>query len=152
MATIPLHRRDGTVRDVALIDDADLALTDPHRWYVVGGKYVGTTIAGRLAYLHRFLLAAPAGVEVDHVNRDPLDNRRANLRLATHADNGQNVTPQRDATSRYRGVHWHRQRGYWVASAKANGRRVHLGIFDDEAEAAQAAAAFRAANMPYATG
>jgi hypothetical protein len=69
---------------------------------------------------------------VDHINGNGLDNRRCNLRICTPAQNGLNSRPRVDGKSRFKGVFPHGDR--W--RAKVGGR--HLGLFDDEVEAAKA--------------
>ncbi len=146
---VPLRRRDGTICAHALIDEADRALTE-HNWcldrYVVRSIYSGG--GQRKVYLHRTILGLVHGDKrvVDHINGDPLDCRRRNLRIATPALNGQNVRAH-GGTSEHRGVGWHC--GKWRAGAKVNGKSVHLGRFTDELEAAAVARAYRLAHMPF---
>ena len=107
----------------------------------------------RLAFLSRIILDVDGrtDVEVDHINRDPLDNRRANLRLVpARGANSQNVSSHRDSKSRYRGVSWDRTKSKWIARVWLNGRNVNLGRFDDEAEAGEVARAYRLEHMNYA--
>lgn len=99
--------------------------------------------------MHRVIVDAPDGLQVDHVNGDRLDNRRANLRLVTQAQNSQNHGA-RGGASLFRGVYWHSQRQRWMAQVKMAGKRHYLGLFDSEQAAARAAADFRRAHMPYA--
>lgn len=101
--------------------------------------------------LHRELLGLSESDtrEVDHINRDRLDNRRCNLRVVTHAQNGQNV-PAQGGTSPHRGVSFCRQTGRWRAHVMIDGKQNQLGRFDTEQEAAIAAAAFRRKHMPFA--
>lgn len=87
--------------------------------------------------------------EADHINGDTLDNRRANLRIATHAQNLQNMTAHRDARSPYRGVDWFKPHGKWRARACIAGVTHYLGYFSDELMAAEAARAFREAHMTH---
>ena len=127
---------------VTLVDAADWPAVSRHTWcvfnahtkwpYAVSGSDGCRT--GKLV-LHRFLLAAPPGLHVDHVNLDTLDNRRSNLRLVTPAENHAN---QRHfgTSSRYRGVIWHR--GKWRATVTARGQFHYLGRFTDEEAAARA--------------
>lgn len=89
-------------------------------------------------------------VQVDHIDRDPLNCRKANLRVATNALNHQNVVAHRGARSRFRGVTWDKTRNKWQARVKINYKTYMLGRFDSEEEAASVAAAFRAEHMPYA--
>jgi hypothetical protein len=132
---------------VALIDDADAPLLAHRRWVSHtnatktrsnGSKlYVVSYAGGRMVRLHRLLMDAPHGVLVDHVNGDGLDNRRRNLRLTDHSGNRANAAAC-GGRSRFRGVTWDAQRGKWMARLEVDGRRLYLGRFDSELEAAEA--------------
>lgn len=83
------------------------------------------------------MLMGPKGAEVvDHINGDPLDNRRANLRLCSHAENMKNRKPNRNATNQFKGVE--SVSGKWRAVIKADGKRYHTGRFATQMEAARA--------------
>ena len=88
--------------------------------------------------LHRFLLDAPVGTEVDHIDGDPKNNRRANLRLCLRADNSKNQRKRSDNTSGFKGVSWHKQKRRWHAQIKINGKNNHIGYFETTAEASLA--------------
>jgi hypothetical protein len=91
------------------------------------------------ARLHRELMNAPAGLHVDHRNSDGLDNRRANLRIATHAQNVQNRRKTKSKTSfRFIGVCFDRHRQEWTVHIGHNGRKLWLGRFNNEEDAAKA--------------
>lgn len=114
-------------------EDADFA--DAGLWW--GGKYAKNNDG----YLHRLIAARiwgqlPKGMFVDHIDGDPLNNRRQNLRLVTPAQNAANAAA-RGGASAHRGVHRGRG-GRWVAQIARAGARLHLGTFDTEAEAAAA--------------
>ena len=85
--------------------------------------------------MHRFLLDAPVGLVVDHINHDGLDNRRSNLRLATYAQNAANRRRGK-TNSGYKGVTW--TGTAWSAAAFVRGKRRHLGTFGTPADAARA--------------
>src|SRR5215218_9987366 len=91
---VPLYARDGAIRAYTLIDADDAGFLGAARWRFVSPGYAARweKIRGTTAVilLHRVILGAPNGVEVDHINRDGLDNRRCNLRLILHAGNMQN--------------------------------------------------------------
>ncbi|OGN96974.1 MAG: hypothetical protein A2Z77_00560 [Chloroflexi bacterium RBG_13_51_36] len=74
----------------------------------------------------------------DHINRNKIDNRRSNLRPATHAENNRNVGLRCDNTSGFRGVYWYRWYSKWLAYISVNGKRIHLGYFDDLQDAISA--------------
>jgi hypothetical protein len=71
---------------------------------------------------------------IDHINRDPLDNRICNLRLATHSQNAMNRVASKDCKSGLKGVHCNKW-GRWIASAKRHGVRYYLGSFETPEEA-----------------
>lgn len=141
---VPLRDRTGAVIAFAVLD-----ATDAHRWYLDKGyarRWPGI-------YLHREVMGIGSddGRYVDHVNGLPLDNRRANLRLTTIAENAQNLRRRAaPKSSRYRGVTWDKSRSKWMASGTLNGRRTTIGRFDSEDEAGAYAAAWRARHMPFA--
>lgn len=119
---------------VALVDEADAEAVTQHKWYAAreykttfyalrkirrpDGTYVGLR-------LHGFLTGWPL---VDHINRDGLDNRRANLRPATTAENSRNALRLPSNTSGFKGVTWHKQARKWQAQIGVDGRRRHLGL------------------------
>jgi hypothetical protein len=138
---------------VALVDDADYELVAAFSWHASrgtkGGWYARRMVEGRphtrYISMHRFLLDEPAGLGVDHRNGNGLDNRRSNLRLATQLQNNRNqrISPDRQwggrrVSSRYKGVTWDKNRSRWTVGVKIAGRRLNLGRFDDEEEAARA--------------
>lgn len=129
-------------RGVALVDDEDAPLVADHRWWRKGrGReaYAYTSVPenGGLRWLlmHRVILNAPAAMQVDHINGDGLDNRRANLRLCTFAENRRNSRAL-GGHSRFKGVS--RKNGKWCAQIRVAERQVHLGYFRVEAAAAAA--------------
>jgi hypothetical protein len=89
--------------------------------------------------MHRLILNPPAGFVTDHINGNRLDNRRINLRIATHRQNCQNQRPK-GLHSQYIGVTKIRQGKWerWMAQIRHDGIRIHLGYFTDEIEAARA--------------
>lgn len=89
--------------------------------------------------LSRQIMNAPQGVEVDHINRDPLDNRRENLRLATRSQNNTN----RDVCGKsgYKGVYlidYKNKTNPWLACLWRGNKRSYLGVFKTKEEAAAA--------------
>jgi len=89
--------------------------------------------------LHRGIMAPPRGILVDHRNLDSLDNRRANLRLATHSQNQCNKSKRKSKTSsKFVGLSRNKSRGAWDVRLKHNGKNLWIGRFDNEIEAARA--------------
>ena len=151
---MPLRKRNGEVVAFALIDttDADLVL-GRGAWCLDDLGYVarydrpnGVTKRTRL---HRFLLGLDPGnpLQGDHINRDRLDNRRSNLRAVTQSLNTQNRAAKPGAASPFKGVS-PVPSGRWKATGRKDNRQIHIGTYDSEVGAAEAAKAWRLANMP----
>lgn len=120
--------------DVALIDAEDAPLVRDTCWQLSKG-YANSALRKRM---HTLILPLAGGLEVDHINRNRLDNRKSNLRPATNSQNGQNRLIDSSATkSGVLGVSC--RNGRYQARVKFNRRQIHLGTFDTiEAAAAVA--------------
>jgi hypothetical protein len=124
----------------ALIDDEDYEQLSQYKWTLDKNGYVVRKSGGRKnpkkVMLHRFIMNAPPGFDVDHIDHDLLNNCRANLRICTRSQNNANRLPLSGSTSQYKGVSWNSQRRYWSVYHTAYGQRRWLGSFDNEVEAA----------------
>lgn len=136
MREIPLNR--GLV---TIVDDADYEMLSAFRWHVCESPYARRNVwipgAGksRVEFMHKVILPAPPGHVTDHINRDSLDNRRSNLRIATKS---QSVMNRRGwAKSGIRGVH-RASPGCWIAQLRYRGTRVLHKAFPTWWEAALA--------------
>ena len=85
--------------------------------------------------MHRVILNASVGLQVDHINSDGLDNRRANLRLATAKQNAANSRIKTTNRSGLKCVHWSNERNKWRVQIVDDGKRIHGGYFADKATA-----------------
>lgn len=131
---------------VALIDDTDVALVNNYNsWHLTGRNknyVVGHTAGGadvrEKIYLHRLISGASKSAIVDHINKDTLDNRRQNLRIASRSENGAwNCRASKlNAIGKYKGVRAHKNK--FVARIHINGKETHLGSFPTAIEAAKA--------------
>lgn len=127
----------------AIIDARDVDIVAPFRWYekITSGVAYARAQGGWLppkveVMMHRMILGPTRERVCDHVNGDGLDNRRANLRLATAGEN--NLNRHRIyGRSQYLGVS-PAQGGKWRAYLSKDGRQVHIGTFATEEEAARA--------------
>ncbi len=151
MTLLPLFR-GGIVVAHAIVDEDDAEWLSEWTWRLSLGGYAWRTEYRPQTiniFIHRLILALPHGDPrfSDHINRDRLDNRRANLRIVTKQQNAQNQGLFRDGASRFRGVDF--KKGKWRARVTLGGHQHHLGYFATEEEAAAAARAYRADHMPY---
>ena len=137
------------------LNDGEWTIVEPEDYYRLNKYNWGISGNGRVFYavrnvkvgpgqtkmvsMHREIMNAPKGMEVDHRNWKTLDNRMANLRLATRAENNRHRRKRRKETvSQYTGVHLDRETGRWVARIWYQGKRIWLGSFESEIEAARA--------------
>lgn len=143
-AIIPLTRGLVTVIDR---QDADLGAVlwraqSGDSGHIRAARSVQNGDGWKTELLHRVILARKLrrplrpGEEVDHINGNPLDNRRANLRLATRAQNARNSRGW--SSSGFKGVYWHKRRSRWQTEIRYNGQKRFLGYFDTPIEAARA--------------
>jgi len=86
----------------------------------------------------REILKPPDNMQCDHINGNGLDNRRCNLRICSHSENQHNGSPYVGCSSRFKGVHWRKDRRKWQTSIRNAGKPIYLGYFTDEAEGARA--------------
>lgn len=122
----------------AIIDTEDKVRCAVHKWHLNHG-YVASTLPNRkVLFLHRHILEYNGELEIDHINHSGLDNRKANLRVTTHQQNGMNQQRQKGCSSEYKGVYWFKNAKKWRAQIKANGEKIHLGYFTNELEASEA--------------
>lgn len=123
----------------AIVDDEDFELVSKLHWHRDSKDYAVHTTSRKLGKqtkirLHRFLLQAPKDQLVDHINGDPLDNCRSNLRFATTAQNIANSKRHLTNKSGFKGVCWHSRDKKWAAFIQGK----HLGYFLTPIEAAKA--------------
>jgi len=112
-----IHKIDIAGGSVALVDPEDAHLVRQYRWHRGGTKnrYAAANIDGKTTYMHRVIMATVPGEIVDHIDGDPLNNRRSNLRLVSRSENAANMTNTSNATG-YRGV------AYFPEKRKYQGR------------------------------
>jgi hypothetical protein len=142
----PFRRIPLTQGKYAIVDPEDFERLNKHKWYAVrdtrtfyahrkkrvGKKYVSIG-------MHREILDPPGHLVVDHINHNGLDNRKANLRLATSAQNSYNRRQLRkNKSSKYIGVSWKERTKKWAAIICYKRENIIIGYFKDEIQAAKA--------------
>lgn len=88
--------------------------------------------------MHREIMRAPKGTQVDHEDGDGLNNRRRNLRFSTFSQNNHNRGPYKRNTSGFKGVSWSSSKKRWEAHIQVAGKHLHLGRFRNKLDAAKA--------------
>lgn len=129
----------------ALVDNEDFEVLSNYSWVYSPDKktgYAHTTVRldGKrtTVKMHRMIMSAKKGLQIDHINHNGLDNRRSNLRECTQSQNQANMNVRSTSSSGIKGVHQRKDNGRWRAHAFRNGRRVWLGHFNTAKEAAMA--------------
>lgn len=127
-----------TGRFTWLVDAGSVRAGDEASSMTIAG-YSRVKLDGVHHYLHRLAWAFVHGEfpesDLDHVNMVKSDNRISNLRLATKAENQMHRGIPKNNTSGCKGVTWNATKGKWSVRCAANGKRKHLGYFDDVASA-----------------
>lgn len=102
----------------------------------LSGNYVHIRVNKKKIRLHRYIMDYDEENFVDHINNDPLDNRKCNLRIVTPLQNVMNTSSHKNSSSKYIGVHFNKNK--WISSIQMNNKKVYLGAFDNEVDAAKA--------------
>lgn len=129
---------------VIMVDDEDFDLVSAHKWSLNGSRYPRSYVWNKekrhsdVLYMHRLLTGRHGvsdGLAVDHIDGNPLNNRRSNLRICTYFQNNCNKGKQPTNTSGYKGVYFHKQMKKWQAQIMVKGRNIYLGLFESAEEA-----------------
>lgn len=120
---------------VVKIDDRDYEKVIGLSWHLMKTGYVAHTYRElgkvRRVYLHRFIFSLhgdfPKKIQIDHINRDKLDNRFSNFRLATRSQQKMNV--------RFKGYYWDKWAKRFIAKIRVSGKLFVIGRFFSAKEA-----------------
>jgi hypothetical protein len=121
----------------AFVDDEDYERLSSRTWYLTGNGYVMAYVKGsgrrskRYVTLHRDVLLYAGANDIDHINRNKLDNRKSNLRIVSRSSNLRNTGIRKDNTSGSKGVSWHKSCSRWFSYAWHSSKRINLGYYKD---------------------
>jgi hypothetical protein len=135
-------------RKWAIVDPDDYYRLAGLKWCAIGQNGTFYAVAGiqvspqeiKLVRMHRLIMNAPDGVLVDHRNSLSLDNRKANLRFATHSQNICNRPKKKlnNVSSKFIGVSFNKHMGKWSAKICCQYKQIWLGYFNSQIDAARA--------------
>ena len=138
----PFRKIKLTQGQYTIVDPEDFDELNQYKWF---SKRCPHTIYAqrkenrKTVSMHRQVMRATKGVFVDHKNRDGLDNRKDNLRFATAAQNNCNsLRGFYNGRSKYKGVELDKKTNRWRATIYFENKKIHLGMFETEKEAAEA--------------
>lgn len=132
--TIKGFTRNG---DIFLIDKEDYHLIEPYCWHRHKDGYIRTRVSyyikdGKLhnsyALMHNLIMGKKDGLEIDHLNGNPADNRKNNLQYKTHAENMDNIVGY--VGNKIKGVYYNKKEKKWKALIKYNKEKYYLGNFE----------------------
>lgn len=135
---------------VAIVSPEDYGRLAEYKWHsarhgrsIYAQTGTGSKKAGKrkrhLVMMHRMVMGVEDDRYVDHQNHNGLDNRPTNLRIATWAENCWNKRkPLGESSSQFKGVMWDKRRSIWQVMMGYKGKKIFIGYFNDEEEAARA--------------
>ena len=143
-----------TQGEYAIVDPEDYGRLVRLRWRATKSRNTcyairSITVSGKRSFemMHRVIMKEELAkiprhlrkdTLIDHINHDGIDNRKANLRLATRAQNSRNRRPVGRGSSQYKGVRCRESDGVFIAEIRAGRKRIYLGCYKSEIEAAKA--------------
>jgi hypothetical protein len=133
-------------RTSILIDDEDRHFLDEYTWWIHKTKtrnYLRAHIRGtgrgngNKVYLHRLIMQAGPGQEVDHIDGNSLNNHRSNLRFVTRSQNNANGK-SKGSKSGFKGVHWDGYNKTWIAKIEKDYTSIVIGRYNTKEDAGPA--------------
>ena len=121
---IPLNGKKGEGK-VAIIDDEDFDKVKKYKWYFAAGGYVIGEFGKENVRMHRVIMNPDAGMVIDHLNHNPLDNRKKNLRVCTYRENNLN--------RRFKHYYYDKTSNRWIANVKINGKNTKRSYKSEDA-------------------
>lgn len=143
------HRKNVIYKNPVMysfVDDKDFDKVNQFKWFPLkdGNTFYAvrnsTLLNGKriLIYMHRTIMKPIKSMEIDHIDRDGLNNRRSNLRISTHAENNRNKVKHIDNKSGYKCVYWHKYSKRWTSYIRVNGKAISFGYFNSKKNAYKA--------------
>lgn len=148
-AVLFLVRKNGGDFIKTLVDIEDIPkIADTERKWCslwkkdIGNFYVKSTLTkgekDKILYLHRVIMDAPHGKQVDHINRNTLDNRKANLRIVTASENQWNKGSCKHGSTGIKNINWDSKTKMFTVKFYRHKKHHWIGRFSDITEAQNA--------------
>jgi len=127
-----------------IVDESLFIELNKYKWHLSKDGYAARWqgkaegfLVKKYIFMHNQIMGpAPVDKMIDHLNRNKLDNRMANLEFKTNQENSLNKDLTSSNKSGYRGVHWCKVYKKWMAQIKVKGKQIYLGRFDNKKDAA----------------
>lgn len=134
ISQIKTFDKDGNINYIFEIDSQDVPIIKDIKWY----SYKGYAHNDKHGFMHNLFLQPEKGYEVDHIDGNPRNNKRNNLRICTHHQNCMNRGFSKNNTSGFKGVSWDKRKGKYVSYINPNKKSIFLGAFNNTRSAALA--------------
>lgn len=127
-----------------VVDDADFKFLNQWKWFYSSGGYAMRSqyiriekgkYTSKMIPMHRIINHTPDGLFTDHINRNKLDNRKANLRTCDKSLNSINRGAQSNNKCGVRGIYFEKWSKKWRAELVVNGKRFTFGRFINKEDA-----------------
>ena len=131
-------------KGITLVDDEDFKWLNKYNWHIRSNikKYASTCVKinneWKQKSMHRLIMKEPDGMQIDHIDRNKLNNQKCNLRIVTHSQNNMNKEGRKNSSSKFKGITWDKSRNKWQAQIVINKEYIYLGRFNNEINAAKA--------------
>lgn len=119
-----------------IIDDTEFAKINDYHWYKSAFGYAVAFVNNKTVYMHRLILNYYGSKDIDHINRNKLDNRKENLRIVSRSCNMFNAKSQSNRKSKYKGVSYTKRDNSWVTYIQVNNVKIRLHTSKSEIECA----------------
>lgn len=122
-----------------IFDDEDYNLINQYHWFIDSWGYCVANKNYKTIYMHRLILEHNnvdiTDKEIDHINRNKLDNRKENLKTCSRYENSINRDIFKNNKSGYKGICWSKKYNKWRVYITVNKKQIHLGYFNDKEKA-----------------
>lgn len=132
---IILRNKNRDITGIAVIDLDDFETVSKHTWSIDTHGYARATKNNKNIWMHKLITNTDGNSLIDHKDRNRLNNRKRNLRIATRSENGINKGIQSNNLSGVAGVSYYKSRDRWVAEIKFEGKKIWIGQFRKKEDA-----------------
>lgn len=127
-----------TQNKVTLVDNDDFEELNKYKWYFGPNGCAARAIKGKTVLMHRVIMNPPSNLLVDHIDGNPLNNCKNNLRITNKYGNKRNCKSHINSASKYKGVTiFPKRKTRFAASIRIDNKLIWLGRFKIEEEAAK---------------
>jgi len=138
MYKLKIYNKLKEVVALSLVDKSIFNKFNKMKLWLDNKGYVIGFYNGKHIKFHQIVIGKKLGFEIDHINRNKLDNRKINLRHTTHSKNIRNAKIQSNNISGLVGIHWGKHINKWIAEITLNRKIIYLGSFLNKDEATTA--------------